>query len=414
MYSSENDFLSICRICLKNKIEDYIPLESPLICSSENKENNTVKEILEMITAVEAEYDDNLPQNLCIDCTDKLKQAYEFVHLTRKSDEVLREELLIRSWDTVPDIEPELNIPEPTLTKDNPVAIIKKNGTIEYKMPIVEKIIDDIPSTRQRTPVIIVCTLCGKSLSSRFSFSRHMSTIHGKESFSCTYCSKEFRSKRYLKNHLNLHKNRERTFQCGTCPKSFFSQTHLIIHNESHLNVTYSCDICGKSFYRKEGLKYHMRKHLGETVKCDVCSKQFSTANDLKVHMRFHDNEFPYKCDLCPEKFVIKGKYTYHRKQHNKEKFKCSICSLEISLASAYRRHVFTHTGKPFPCPVDRCESSFTVRSLLSVHMRSRHDRELSMEELKFINTNFQVKLRSLSLPLNFDMNVDEKKTGQT
>lgn len=400
------DFNEICRICLKNS-KEYIPLESPLFY------NNNIKTVQEIVASlgVNFEIDDNLPQNICSFCTNKLKETFMFVDLIRESDETLREQLKNESFHI-----PEIKVNH-SLKLEEPVAILKKDGTIEYKTATKEKVVkENSPPTKKRKATapavrqLIACILCGKYLL-KSSLPQHMKTIHEKEHFSCPHCNKDFYNKRYLTKHLQLHSNREKTFECGTCQKTFFTKTHLIIHNESHLNITYSCDMCGKSFYRKEGLKHHLKKHLGQTVKCDQCEKQFSTTSDLKIHMRFHDNEFPFKCDICPEKFVIKGNYNYHMKQHKREKFKCSICSVEISQASAYRRHVLIHTGKPFPCPVESCECTFTVRSLLSTHMKSRHDRDLSMEELKFINTNFQVKLRSLSLPLNFDMDEGDGKT---
>lgn len=407
------DFHEICRICLKSS-KEYIPLESPLC--QEKYDIKTVQEIVASL-GVKFGIDDNLPQNICSFCANKLKQIFMFVELIRESDETLREQLTATSPKESFYVVPEVKINH--LQKlEEPVAILKKDGTIEYKTARKETVVkENSPPTKKRkanaAPAVrqlIACILCGKYLL-KSSLPQHMKTIHEKEHFSCPHCNKDFYNKRYLAKHLQMHSNREKTFECGTCQKTFFTKTHLIIHNESHLNITYSCDICGKSFYRQEGLKHHLKKHLGETVKCEQCEKQFSTTSDLKVHMRFHDNEFPFKCELCSEKFVIKGNYTYHMKQHKREKFKCTICSVEISQASAYRRHVFSHTGKPFPCPVESCECSFTVRSLLSAHMKSRHDRYLSMEELKYINTNFQVKLRSLSLPLNFDIDEDDGKT---
>lgn len=401
------DFFEICRICLQSS-KERIPLESPLCLEDDNIK--TVQEVVVSL-GVNFDIDDNLPQNLCTSCTDRLRETSQFIHLIKKSDQDLKEELLARSLEEhsksfyVPDTESK---PTAKLNQnlEEPVAIIRKDGSIEYKTAIKQH--ENQPPKGKNTTQLVACSICGKALA-KLSLSQHMKTIHGREPFRCTHCPKGFKNRRNLVKHLQIHKNRERTFQCGTCQKTFFSKSHLIIHNESHLNVTYSCDTCGKSFYRQEGLKYHLKKHLGETVKCELCSKMFSTASDLRVHMRFHNKEFPFKCDLCPEKFVIKGNFNYHMKQHKSEKFKCSICFVEISLASAFRRHVFSHTGRPFPCPAESCESSFTARSLLCAHMKSRHDRDLSMEELKFINTNFQVKLRSLSLPLKFDMNEEDK-----
>ncbi|KAL5278019.1 hypothetical protein ACFFRR_002956 [Megaselia abdita] len=347
---------NICRICLKNiASSNYIPLRARITLEGKAQ---TIDEVVFLLTQVKI--DENLPRNVCIECVEKLKSAVAIVNLAKRSDEILKKRLK------------ENESTDNNIMK-KPMAVLKKDGSIVYETSegIVPFIIE--PPKKDQTE-------------------------------KCKECQKDFANKRNLRKHLKTHGKRERSFQCGFCEKAFLSKSHLIIHSESHSNFTFSCDICGKSFYRKEGLKQHIKKHLDQTIKCDVCSKQFSTSSDLKVHMRFHNNEFPYQCDLCPEKFVIKGNYNYHLKQHNRENFKCSICSVEISLASAFRRHIFIHTGKPFPCPVETCNSSFSVKSLLTNHMKNKHDRDLSMEELKFINTNFQVKLRSLSLPLNFDI----------
>lgn len=90
------NFSVICRICLENFIE-CVPLESPLICS-EDSGIFTVDEIISSLSGIEPS-NDKLPENICIYCTEKLKNVFEFIQQIKESHRTLLKEVLRQKED---------------------------------------------------------------------------------------------------------------------------------------------------------------------------------------------------------------------------------------------------------------------------------------------------------------------------
>ena len=55
---------------------------------------------------------------------------------------------------------------------------------------------------------------------------------HAVQMTPCIYCGKEFRSRAYLRSHMNVHM--EPKFVCTQCNKSFKRLEHLQFHMKSH------------------------------------------------------------------------------------------------------------------------------------------------------------------------------------
>eukprot|EP00092_Neocalanus_flemingeri_P013784 GFUD01014867.1.p1 GENE.GFUD01014867.1~~GFUD01014867.1.p1 ORF type:complete len:864 (+),score=225.34 GFUD01014867.1:100-2691(+) len=81
--------------------------------------------------------------------------------------------------------------------------------------------------------------------------------------------------------------------------------------------------------------------------KCHICSKVFSDTTRIKRHLLSHSDKKPYKCNLCG--------WGFHQK-----------CNMERHLAS------HTNEGEGHPCP--RCNSWFTTKSVLSLHLKDAHN----------------------------------------
>jgi len=84
--------------------------------------------------------------------------------------------------------------------------------------------------------------------------------------------------------------------------------------------------------------------------KCHICGKEFTDTAKVKRHLFSHSESKPFKCSICG--------WGFHQK-----------CNME--------RHVASHAkeGEGFPC--SRCNSWFTTKSVLSLHMKDAHNEKL-------------------------------------
>ena len=73
----------------------------------------------------------------------------------------------------------------------------------------------------------------------------------------CFVCfpNKKFCQNQSLINHLKTHE-KEKSFKCQECPKSFSTEKSLTQHVNLH-NKAFWCNICNKQFKAKCSLKKH-------------------------------------------------------------------------------------------------------------------------------------------------------------
>lgn len=76
-----------CRLCLETNAEDYYSIHEE--CNG----GPTYAEFVQQLAAVEIEFDDSLPQDVCEECHSELQRILEFSAGIRRADEELRNEL---------------------------------------------------------------------------------------------------------------------------------------------------------------------------------------------------------------------------------------------------------------------------------------------------------------------------------
>jgi len=106
------------------------------------------------------------------------------------------------------------------------------------------------------------CPECGKRVSSRHSFQRHLRLHMGVRPYQCEFpkCGKNFPERSTLERHHRTHTG-ERPFRCDHpgCPKSFADASNLRRHRAIHTGYKpYRCQ-CGRLFSRKISLRKHFK-----------------------------------------------------------------------------------------------------------------------------------------------------------
>ena len=123
--------------------------------------------------------------------------------------------------------------------------------------------------------------------------------------------------------------------------------------NESYgdKNLTFECANCEKSFYSREILSLH-RKYVHD-YHCDYCDKTFTSKSNLSTHIRAtHKTQKIFSCEICDISFPTKGQLYYHKLLVHQENISCDICNTTFSTKIALKVHISTiHLGqKNFEC----------------------------------------------------------------
>ncbi|XP_044748760.1 zinc finger protein 43-like [Coccinella septempunctata] len=212
-----------------------------------------------------------------------------------------------------------------------------------------------------------VCESCGKTCKNIESLRSHIYYMHttSADKFKCDQCSKSYRKKYKLESHKNKEHTGSRRYTCNICQKKFFSNWDL----KKHVSMTHE----------------KLRPYI-----CQYCNKGFSSLHALKTHTRQHTNETPFKCSICAEGFRQNVSLRSHLKsKHNIEEnknFPCEFCDKSFGSNFALKVHLRLHSEQCYKC--DECEEYFNQSIYLFNHMKTVHNMEESMVDIKKFKIN--------------------------
>jgi len=177
---------------------------------------------------------------------------------------------------------------------------------------------------RSKTPLRLMCEICGLRGKTCTTFGRHMRTYHPSAmgidnegaSYQCKSCDEKFFQRRVLSHHIrlvharNLPQIKTSWFrrqqrldgsglpQCSYCCRFFGSRLAVEAHERVHTGVKpYCCQDCGRSFRQMVHLTAHRRTHTNERpFVCSVCQKAYKNRIDLRKHCsKMHGISLPLK-----------------------------------------------------------------------------------------------------------------------
>lgn len=131
---------------------------------------------------------------------------------------------------------------------------------------------------------IIRCPKCEVLVKSYSDLRPHFRIDHNKEYGYLVCCGRQFTSRKYLVDHIMVHKNPEQ-FKCKTCDQICRDSKSLETHEQKH------CTEAGPV--------------AKETVQCEICLKTYTSKSGLKHHiltMHVPKEEYKYQCSECQKK----------------------------------------------------------------------------------------------------------------
>jgi hypothetical protein len=173
-------------------------------------------------------------------------------------------------------------------------------------------------------------------------FETNIPMVQEESGWICELCAKEFKTKRNLNVHMNIHEANA-SVQCHECEKQFKYKAILDSHiSKMHRNMPSSKTLKPKMYKPKKFKITKESEKLEESLNCHICFKSFMTSRYLKVHMaNIHENFNVSECDMCGKQFNYKRLLMCHMKNvHENTQIQCSHCQKSCTNYNALKKHI--------------------------------------------------------------------------
>ncbi|XP_022907032.2 zinc finger protein ZFP2-like [Onthophagus taurus] len=142
------------------------------------------------------------------------------------------------------------------------------------------------------------CEICEDTFSLRGALNVHIKRHSNERPFICDTCGMAFKHSTDLRGHKNIHLGKR--ILCTVCGKKLSTTGQLTVHIRTHTGEKpFSCLYCSKCFTTRSMLVKHERIHTGiRPYQCHICHKAFNQSGILKKHLKTHNGKGEIKTEI--------------------------------------------------------------------------------------------------------------------
>lgn len=170
----------------------------------------------------------------------------------------------------------------------------------------------------------------------------------------CNYCGKLFPNSS-LENHIrNMHPEERDPYICAYCDEPSKTKSVLLIHmfraHNFDVKIPKQKQKAVSNSSREDNRKGTIKTPQG-TVEymCRYCPETFPFKISRKRHeIHIHTLEYPFICELCDKKFIVKFEFNRHLERHKEGKrlscSRCQTCGQHFTKRKLLERHICTNS----------------------------------------------------------------------
>lgn len=222
---------------------------------------------------------DGLPELICLECLNRLQNAFEFRKQCKISDKTLNELKDSVKFKDNKSLKKETDIDLKSENSYSNADLVLNNFNDDSEdEPLINRIEQKISPNLNNNKINI------------YNLERDMNELKS----NCEIVKNKTKKQLKMNKKAKLKRKGINAIQEGLpCPK------------------------CKRSYELESDLEIHMITHqVFKELNCPKCLKSFENINNLKRHLNIHLTNKPYKCKVCNKRFAAPGGRNRHLRVH--------------------------------------------------------------------------------------------------